>query len=312
MYTIVLQYPHNIMLFLLSIIICLHLAQASPGNITLRYSCNGEIIEVPVTCPATSIPTISPESHAPTTSPTSSPASRSPTMSPMSLKPTTSPSTSPMSHEPTTSPTTSPTQSVPTDVLWVIDGSNSMIQNSIFDDVKAFLQNYTLSLGNMGPLGTRQAYLVYAGESVFQPGVYEKLGPRAFFTNSSSTSSTEFSTSVGSLVAPGGSTATNFALNYAKEHMLVDSDLRPGSRRILMLVTDSGPTDDYGSFSATYDAEVESTVDAIKLENGVEFGMIKFEEMIYPTNWLDTQVNYSYEVAIENMESLLGPGFLNV
>ncbi|KAH9258911.1 hypothetical protein BASA81_002975 [Batrachochytrium salamandrivorans] len=252
----------------------------------------------------------------PTTSPTLSPTT-SPTSSPMSSGPTVSPTVSPMSSVPTTSPTGSPTSS-PTcekpafvDIVWVLDSSGSIMdKNTAMKNVTDFIAEFATTV-TLAEDRTRMGFLQYAGPTLTSTE-YTTIGRNLNVTDSAATNVAEFVSVINSLVATGGTTNTAGAIDFVREYMFTAANKRPGSHRIVILLTDGNPSDINGDDTPPEPIDqANAAVASLRAEDDVIFVFIKMDDMSnYQEDFLEVETNYQYESTYATLGDLLNSPFL--
>lgn len=173
------------------------------------------------------------------------------------------------------------------DVLWALDESKSVAETpglfpSMTEFVEHFLRiNAPTSTGPL-PIGqSRQAFSEFSGSSFFQPHLFTDLGESFAFSDFIDQGSSSFARSLTGLQPSGGFTRTDLVLNFARESFLeIMSETR---RRILLLMTDGLPTDQYG-FVASPDIMANAQQAASRLieETGTEIILIRTSSQ-FPT-----------------------------
>ncbi|KAH9254835.1 hypothetical protein BASA81_007085 [Batrachochytrium salamandrivorans] len=274
----------------------------------------------PTTSPTSSVPTTSPTtsptSSVPTSSPTTSPTSSMPTTSPTSSVPTSSPTTSPTglpSSSPSGSPTSSPTCEKPAfvDIVWVLDSSGSIMdKNTAMKNVTDFIAEFA-TMVTLAEDRTRMGFLQYAGPTLTSTE-YTTIGRNLNVTDSAATNVAEFVSVINSLVATGGTTNTAGAIDFVREYMFTAANKRPGSHRIVILLTDGNPSDINGDDTPPEPIDqANAAVASLRAEDDVIFVFIKMDDMSnYQEDFLEVETNYQYESTYATLGDLLNSPFL--
>ena len=171
------------------------------------------------------------------------------------------------------------------DVLWALDESNSVTQSpQLFSDMVKFIQNVLRveeKIAEHPDLGgSRHAVVEFSGQSFFEPGKYQDIGLSSDFSQPRATSPKDFLDFIKSLVPSGGFTRTDIVLEFAKNLFLAQS-LNPLRRKVLVLMTDGLPTDEYGfpgtptmmdiTYQAAADLQTETKAGIILIKTSSAF-----------------------------------------
>jgi hypothetical protein len=275
------------------------------------------------TFPVTDGPTVS-ITNGPTFAPTF-PVTDGPTVS-ITNGPTFAP-TFPVTDEPTVSVTTEPTIA-PTiyqcqipdqaDVLWLIDGSTSMIPetteyeiyNNVFIIGQELVKEFTDTVVMNNVTGWRQSFVLFAGE-YWNSRTNQYINFKTVVDNLPFTDDEVlFKQRVSSLLPPGGTTNLSGVIEFTREYLINEETQRnPQVPRYVVLVGDGEPSDKYGE---TTDLAIFQALDSIKkfkVEDNVKLVYIRLGTVWYNNAWLNATDDQSFFISSMNdVSSLLSSG----
>jgi hypothetical protein len=204
----------------------------------------------------------------------------------------------------------------------VVEYETIVIENH-FKDMVDFVHNKTEELASVDS-GNRFAYVIFAGQFINPiaptlPPQYKLIYSEVNFT---SNLTTFFSALDVFTEAPLGTTQTGLEIDYVREHILTPETARADAERIVILVTDSGPTSVYGDkyIDAEFH-EAEHAVSRIQAEDDVTFVLVRAgidPTAINPTyayesdgvkNWMFSVADRIYNTTFATMKEDLATGF---
>jgi hypothetical protein len=185
------------------------------------------------------------------------------------------------------------------DLLWIVDASTSSTSPPTteyetpvagkFDLSIDAVEAYTGSV-TMASQGIRQGILAFAGEYYnqlngdyigFQTAVASSL-----FTDGAATSNAAFVSFIQAITTPGGTTNTSGAIHIARETFFTEANKRSDAQRVVVLITDSAPSDRFGTLQEST-PDVTEAINMLKQEDSVLFVFLRMAgQAEYPTNWL--------------------------
>jgi hypothetical protein len=185
------------------------------------------------------------------------------------------------------------------DVVWLLDGSSGT-RTEVISEYETYLgffyyereavEAYTATI-SMGSNTIRQSLLVFAGEAYSsQLGTYigfQTANNPSLLTDPAATSNAAFLSFVQPLEAPGGTSNVSGAIHIAREMFLTEENRRPDAQRVVILVTDSWPTNLYGEPRKTDTPDVTEAVNLLKQEDSPLFVFVRVGGTgSYPPDWL--------------------------
>ena len=237
-------------------------------------------IVMPSSQPTTNMPTISPTLSNPTTTPTKVPTMSVPTRVPTCLKP------------------------VFVDLIWIIDGSSSM--NHKFQNATRFISDF-INTTTISPDDMRMGYIEFSGPFGDE---FRTVVATLNVTDPIAQDTESIRNSVLSLVPEGGTSATADAIDYVRINMFTPDNLRAGSKRIVVLLSDGNPTDSTGSYNITLVELANQAALNIRQEDDVIFVFVKVGTDYNPALFQGI-VNHVYQTTdFSTLNNLLAEDFM--
>lgn len=176
-----------------------------------------------------------------------------------------------------------------------------------FQVVKDFVQTFTDQTAMSSQL-VRQAFLNFGGPDQLGFSVNSTIGTFVNFSNPVSESQVDFKVALSNSSGVGGSTNTPVAVDFARSDILTSDTVRPGFKRIVVLMTDGFPTNATGH--NTDGTATEQAVQDMIMEDNVTFVFVQFVGgQAYPPQWFDGTAHVVYETTIATLPTL-APTFL--
>jgi hypothetical protein len=181
------------------------------------------------------------------------------------------------------------------DILWLIDGSTSMIPNVLeyettndwFVVGQELVRSFTDQVTMDASVGWRQSFLFFAGE-YWNPNENSYIDfTTVIDTQPLTDNGTLFKQKVSAIFPPGGSTNLSGIVDIARAFYINNQTARsPPVPTYVVLITDGEPSDRYGFISDQVAQDARESIQKLKEEDHIKFVYVRLGTEGYQTEWL--------------------------